>query len=97
MLTISHILSRTENHDLAEDIENVLLLDWTHHMPFDAGLWTFDESGRLWVKPGFETESDFLKASLIDRHGGKVDELAMVADEYIERHNDDLDWWPPRW
>jgi putative restriction endonuclease len=43
---------------LAEDIENVLLLDWTHHMAFDAGLWTFDESGRLWIKPGFETESE---------------------------------------
>lgn len=96
MLTISHILSRTENQDLTEDIENIILLDWTHHMAFDAGLWTFDESGRLWVKPGFETESDFLKASLIDRHGGKVDELAMVADDYIERHNNDLDWWPPR-
>lgn len=48
------------------------------------------------MKPGFKTESDFLKASLIDRHGKKVDELAMVADEYIERHNDELDWWPPR-
>jgi hypothetical protein len=96
ILTVSHILGRADNQELAEDIENVILLDWTHHMAFDAGLWTFDESGRLWVKPGFETDSDTLTASLADRHGEKIGDLSTVSNEYIERHNDDLDWWPPR-
>lgn len=96
LLTISHILGRAENQNLAEDIENVILIDWTHHMAFDSNLWTFDESGRLWVKPGFETESETLNKSLIDRHGEKVEEFMLIADEYIERHNADLDWWPPR-
>jgi len=96
MLTVSHILDRAGNQDLAEEIENVVLLDWTHHMAFDAGLWTFDESGRLWVKPDFETESGSLRTSLVDRHGEKINELAPVGDEYIERHNDELSWWPPR-
>ncbi|NLV10248.1 hypothetical protein GOC74_09935 [Halomicrobium mukohataei] len=96
ILTISHIVGRSEDPELAEDIENVLLLDWTHHMAFDAGLWTFDESGRLWIKPGFETESEFLNGSLLTQHGEKVDEFAMVADRHIERHNEQVRWWPPR-
>jgi len=95
LLTISHILSRSENPELAEDIGNVLLLDWNHHMAFDAGLWTFDESGRVWIKPEFNTESKFLRQSLLDRHGEKLRDLKMVADEYIDRHNNQLDWWPP--
>lgn len=96
MLTVSHILDRSERPDLAEDIENVLLLDWTHHMAFDGGLWTFDESGRLWIKPGFETESSSLSTSLMERHGTKIDEFSMIADKYIERNNEQLAWWPPR-
>jgi hypothetical protein len=50
LLTISHVLSRSDHPELAEDIKNVLLLDWTHHMAFDAALWTFDELGRIWIK-----------------------------------------------
>lgn len=96
MLTVSHVLSRAENRNLAEDIENVLLLDWTHHMAFDADLWTFDESGHLWVKPGFETESEALRSSLVDQHGEIIDAFAKVSDEYIQRCNDNVNWWPPR-
>lgn len=96
LLTVSHVLGRSENPELAEDIENVLILDWTHHMAFDAGIWTFDESGRLWVNPRFDTESGSLIQSLVDRHGQKIEEMTLVADEYIQRHNDQLKWWPPR-
>ncbi|MFC7047293.1 HNH endonuclease [Halobacteriaceae archaeon GCM10025711] len=96
LLTVSHVLGRASHPEIAEDIENVLLLDWTHHAAFDAGLWTFDESGRIWVKPNFNTESECLRSSLVDRHGEKVVALAGVKEEYIERRNDELDWWPPR-
>lgn len=96
LLTVPHILGRADNHELAEDIENVVLLDWTHHMAFDTGLWTFDESGRLWVQPWFETERCSLQRSLTSRRGEKFDALARVKDEYIEQHNDVLDWWPPQ-
>lgn len=95
LLTVSHILGRSDHPELAEDLENVLLLDWTHHMAFDADLWTLDESGRLWVKPGFETDSQTLDTSLVSRHGEKVEELALPADEHLERRNSQLDWWPP--
>lgn len=81
---------------MAEDIENVVLLDWNLHMAFDAGLWTFDESGRLWVNPEFDTESSALKASLVDQHGEKIEAFSDVSEEYIESHNSDLEWWPPR-
>jgi hypothetical protein len=93
LLTISHVLSRSKHPDLAEDPQNVLLLDWTHHMAFDAELWTFDESGYVWVEPDFDTESDTLSNSLIDNHGEKLSKLSVVSDEYIDRHNADLGWW----
>lgn len=96
LLTVSHLLRRADRPDLAEEIENVLLLSWTHHFAFDAGLWTFDESGRLWIMPGFETASPYLEQSLIDHHGEKIDTLGQVGDKYIEQRNKTLDWWPPR-
>lgn len=96
LLTLSHVLDRATHPQIAEDIENVLILNWMHHMAFDAGLWTFDESGRLWVKPDLDTDSSFLQSSLIDRHGAKIGALVNVKDEYIESHNEELEWWPPR-
>ncbi|WP_410764920.1 HNH endonuclease signature motif containing protein [Haloferax sp. DFSO60] len=96
LLTVSHVLGRAEHSELAEDIGNVLILDWTHHMALDAGLWTFDESGRIWVKPGFETSSPYLEDSLVSRHGEKVAALTKVNDDYIEQRNQELEWWPPR-
>ena len=95
ILTVSHVIGRSENPDLAEDIENVILLDWTHHMAFDADLWTFDESGRIWINPDFDTGSQTLVRTLTSRHGKKVEEFTMVANEYIERHNEEINWWPP--
>ncbi|WP_049967729.1 HNH endonuclease signature motif containing protein [Haloferax prahovense] len=96
LLTVSHVLGRADHRDLAEDIENVLILDWTHHMALDAGLWTFDESGRIWVEPGFETSSPYLEDSLVSRHGEKVETLTKVNNDYIEQRNQELEWWPPR-
>ena len=96
LLTVSHVLDRASRPDIAQDLKNVLILDWTHHAAFDAGLWTFDELGRIWVKPSFESQSPSLQSSLVDRHGEKVEALTKVDAEYIEEHNEELDWWPPR-
>lgn len=96
LLTVSHVLDRATHPEIAQDLENVLILDWTHHTAFDANLWTFDELGRVWINPDFDTESQYLDHSLIDRHGEKIESLTAVKDEYIETHNDGLEWWPPR-
>nr|WP_305794598.1 HNH endonuclease [Halomarina rubra] len=96
LLTVSHILGRADHPESAEDIENVVLLDWTHHMAFDNGLWTFDETGRIWLRPGFDTASQSLCSSLVERRGEKIQALALVGDQFIEQHNDGLEWWPPQ-
>lgn len=96
LLTVSHILGRSNHPEIAEEIGNVIILSWTHHVAFDAGLWTFDESGRIWINPNIETDSEYLNSSLIDRHGEKIEILTRVDSEYVERHNDELEWWPPR-
>lgn len=96
LLTVSHILDRATHPEIAEDLGNVLILNWTHHVAFDEDLWTFDESGRIWIRPDLESNSQYLNSSLIDRHGAKIKALTKVDSEYIERHNEQLEWWPPR-
>ena len=97
LLTVSHVLPRSERPDIAEDPGNALLLNWTHHFAFDAGLWTFDEAGRLWVNPAYEPDDTWMQESLRDRHGSHLDRLqeAGVADEYLADRNESLGWWPP--
>ena len=97
LLTVSHVLPRSERPDVAEDPENALLLNWTHHFAFDAALWTFDEAGRLWVDPAYEPADRWMQESLRERHGTRLDRLreAGVADEYLASRNESLDWWPP--
>jgi hypothetical protein len=96
LLTVSHVLPRADRPDIAEDPGNALLLNWTHHFAFDAGLWTFDEAGRLWVNPAYEPDDTWMRESLRDRHGKRLDRLrdAGVADEYLADRNESLGWWP---
>lgn len=44
VLTLSHVVGRSDAPEFAKDIGNTVLLDWTHYVSFDAGLRTFDES-----------------------------------------------------
>jgi len=97
LLTVSHVLPRSERPDVAEDPRNALLLNWTHHFAFDAALWTFDEAGRLWVNPEYDPDDRWMAASLRARHGERIERLrdAGVADEYLGTRNESLNWWPP--
>lgn len=52
------------------DLLNLLALNKTHHAAFDRELFTIDQEHRLWVNPDFDTESDLLQRSIINRAGG---------------------------
>ena len=97
LLTVSHVLGRADYPDVAEDPENALLLNWTHHAAFDADLWTFDEAGRLWVHPEYRPDDEWMHGTLRARHGERVDALrsADVADAHVTARNESLAWWPP--
>lgn len=96
LLTVSHILSRADREDIAEDHGNVVLLNRTHHFAFDNGLWTFDTDGRVWVNPEYNPSSEFMQRSLIDKSGKVIPQLrdAEINPDYLREHNDSLDWWP---
>jgi putative restriction endonuclease len=75
------------------DLSNVLALSKTHHAAFGRGLFTIDHNYRLRVNPEFETESDVLQRTIIDREG----ELISIQEEslntqYVTQHNSSLAW-----
>jgi len=71
----------------------VLPLSKTHHAAFDRELFTIDRDYHIRVNPEFETESELLQRSIVDRAGHRV---AMpdgcVNPEYVARHNASLEW-----
>lgn len=94
LVTLSHVVPRSEAIEYAEDISNVVLLNWTHHMAFDSGLFTFDKDLHLWVHPQFEPSDSWLQATLHDRHGTQIElpEGAELSPQRIEERNDSLEW-----
>ena len=71
----------------------MLLLSKTHHAAFDRGLFTIDQDYRLQVNPLFETESDLLQRTIIDRAGERVSVRDGTLNvEYAARHNAARDW-----
>ena len=93
LLDVAHVLSWSDYPEYRADVSNVLPLSKTHHAAFDRGLFTIDRDYRLQVNPLFETESDLLQRTIIDRAGERV----SVRDgglnvEYVARHNAALDW-----
>jgi putative restriction endonuclease len=71
----------------------VLALSKTHHAAFDRELFTIDVDYRLRVNPSFETESDLLQRTIIER----ADEQVPLPDgslngEYLAEHNASLAW-----
>jgi len=68
-------------------------LSKTHHAAFDRELFTIDQDYRLCVNPSFETQSDVLQRTIIERAGEQLslpDE--RLNSQYIAQHNSALEW-----
>lgn len=96
LLDVAHVLPWSDHPDKRGVLENVPPLDKTHHAAFDCGLFTIDSDRRLWVNPGFETESTVLEGTLTSRDGEPVERLsnAPVDPAFLRTRNQHLDWWP---
>lgn len=93
LLDVAHILSWSEYPKYRADLTNVLPLSKTHHAAFDRGLFTFDEDYRLCVNPSFETESDLLQRTIIEREGERVSITEEnLNPKYLAKHNSGLAW-----
>ena len=93
LLDVAHVLPWSDYPQYRADVTNVLPLSKTHHAAFDRGLFTIDQNYRLQVNPQFETQSDLLQRTIIDRAGQQValpDE--SVDPSYVSRHNAELEW-----
>jgi len=93
LLDVAHVLSWSDYPQYRADVTNVLPLSKTHHAAFDRELFTIDRDYQIRVNPAFETESELLQRSIVDRAGQRVampDEC--VNAEYVERHNASLEW-----
>lgn len=92
-LDVAHVLSWSNYPEYRADLSNVLALSKTHHAAFDRELFTIDEEYRLRVNPNFETQSDLLKRTIIDRAGERISNLEGSLDpQYISQHNAGLEW-----
>lgn len=93
LLDVAHVLSWSEYPEHRADLGNVLPLSKTHHAAFDRNLFTIDQEYRVRVNPSFETESELLQRTILDRAGEQVP-LSEVGlnPEYISQHNAALEW-----
>jgi putative restriction endonuclease len=93
LLDVAHVLPWSEYPDHRADPSNVLVLSKTHHAAFDRELFTIDREYHLRVNPEFETGSDLLERTIVDRAGEPV---ALpdggVDPQYLRRHNAALGW-----
>ncbi|WP_435334820.1 HNH endonuclease [Haloarchaeobius sp. TZWWS8] len=97
LLDVAHILPWSEYESERLAPENVLLLSKTHHAAFDAELFTIDADYRLRVAPDFDTGSDLLRRTLLDRDGQHLSlpDSAPDVRPLLEQHNRSLDWSLP--
>jgi putative restriction endonuclease len=96
LLDVAHVLPWSDFPEYRTEPSNILLLSKTHHAAFDAGLFTLDESCRLRVSPEFETESDLLQRTLLDRAGERIElpvDTAAMSGRLREHNSRHLDWW----
>ncbi len=64
-----------------------------YHAAFDRELFTLDENYRVRVNPSFETQSDLLQRTIIDRAGERVSVLGeSLNPKYLAKHNSGLAW-----
>jgi len=93
LLDVAHVMSWSDYPQYRADVTNVMPLSKTHHAAFDRGLFTIDQDYCLQVNPEFETQSDLLQRTLIDRAGQPVAlPDGSVDPSYVNRHNAELEW-----
>ncbi|WP_435316948.1 HNH endonuclease [Haloarchaeobius sp. TZWSO28] len=97
LLDVAHILPWSEYENHRTEQTNVLPLSKTHHAAFDADLFTLDRNLRLWTAPDFDTESDLLRQTLLDREGTRISwpETAPDVSARLADRNRSLDWDVP--
>ncbi|QDX41858.1 HNH endonuclease [Salarchaeum sp. JOR-1] len=93
LLDVAHVLSWSDYPDHRADLSNVLALSKTHHAAFDRELFTIDQDYRLRVNPEFESESDLLQRTIIDREGERISiPEESLEPQYVSEHNASLEW-----
>ncbi|WP_233255252.1 HNH endonuclease [Haloplanus rallus] len=93
LLDVAHILSWSDYPEHRADLTNALPLSKTHHAAFDRELFTIDQDYRLRVNPSFNTQSDLLKRTLVDRAGERIPLSEVRLNlEYVAQHNAALEW-----
>lgn len=93
LLDVAHVLPWSEYPEYRADFGNVLPLSKTHHAAFDREVFTIDEEYRLRVDPEFDTQSDVLERTLLDRSGERIGQIEDRVDaEYLRSHNQSVGW-----
>ncbi|WP_435348686.1 HNH endonuclease [Haloarchaeobius sp. HRN-SO-5] len=93
LLDVAHVLPWSEYPGHRSDLSNVLVLSKTHHAAFDRNLFTLDTEYRLVVNPGFDTESDLLERTILNRDGERVGVPDGAVDAgYLRQHNEGMEW-----
>lgn len=93
LLDVAHVLPWSDYPEYRADVANVLPLSKTHHAAFDRELFTIDQEYRLRVNPTFETESELLQRTIINRAGKRVSlPNGSLNRDYITQHNAAIEW-----
>lgn len=93
LIDIAHVLSWESYPAYRGDLSNVLPLSKMHHAAFDRELFTIDQKYRIQVNPGFETKSDLLKSTIVNRAGESISiPEESVNPKYLRQYNSALSW-----
>lgn len=93
LLDVVHILSWNDYPNRRADLSNVIPLSKTHHAAFDCKLFITDQEYRLQVSPSFETRSDLLHQTLINRAEERPTMPNNSIDpDYLRQHSAVLEW-----
>lgn len=93
LLDVAHVLSWSEYPSHRANLSNVLPLSKTHHAAFDRELFTIDHEFRLQVNPSFETESDLLQQTVLNRAGERLPAIPKrINPAFLRRHNASIQW-----
>jgi putative restriction endonuclease len=93
LLDVAHILPWSEYPNARADLSNVLTLSKTHHAAFDRELFTIDPEYHIRVNPTFETESELLERTILNRAGEKLSLPHEAIDrDYLREYNQSLEW-----